>query len=117
MNALYELATMTVPHRNRIAVLYGPEVLLRVSLNHGVDFPVQELRRYLEDTAFERLVEDISNTHKSPELQREAHRKLSMIVYSFTSQPSERHIIGHMISRLVPFFYIDDKDKKISASA
>jgi hypothetical protein len=115
LNALYEFATMTVPHRDRIAVLYGPEVLLHVVLNHDVSFSVREFQHYLEEAAFERLVKDISNTHKSPELQREAHRQLSRIIYSFTSQPSERHIIGHMISTVTGFLSVGDKVQKASA--
>jgi hypothetical protein len=97
LNALYELATMTVPHRSRSAVLCGPEALLHVALNRDVSFHIQDLHHYLEDAAYTSLVEDISNTHKNSELQREAHRQLSKIIYSFTSNPSDRHLIAHMI--------------------
>jgi len=115
LNALYELATMTATHRSRSAVLYGPMALLGVALNRDVSFHIEDLHPYLEDAAFARLVQDISNTHKSPELQWEARRQLSRIVYSFTSQPSDRHIVGHMISMVAGFIFVNDRDQSASA--
>jgi len=114
LNVLYELATMPLPHRSRSALLYAPEVLLHVTLNRNISSRIEDLYPYLENASYTSLVQDICNTHASPELQREARRQLSRIIYSFTSQPSDRHIVGYIISSIVGFIFVNDEQ---SASA
>jgi hypothetical protein len=115
LNALYELTTMSYPRRNRVAFYWGPLALLSVVFNRDMYGHIQVLHSCLGDVIFERLVQDILNTYKSPELQREAHRQFSRVVYSFVSQPSERHFIGHMIGWVTQILSIGDKELRVPA--
>ena len=88
--------------------------MLHVTLNRNISSRIEDLYPYLENASYTSLVQYIYNTHASPELQREARRQLSRIIYSFTSQPSDRHIVGYIISSIVGFIFFNDEQ---SASA
>ena len=108
LNVLYQLVTLPRPHRSRSALYYGSQALLHVTLNRDISFHIENLYPYLEETSYTSLVQDIYNTHKNLELQREARHQLSRIIYSFTSEPSDRHVVGYIISAIAGLIFIGD---------
>jgi hypothetical protein len=104
LNALYELAIAEPPYAS--GVYFAPMALLAVALNRSdvAHAYVALSHTYLEDAAFERLVQDIQNTCENPALQREARRQLSRVVHSFASEPSKRVRLGNMIASPSNFF-------------